>query len=188
MYRMLVTYTDFRDQEATDELFFHLTKAEVIDLEIGTRKGEGSLSASLQRIIDTKDGEEMYRTFKHVLTVSHGILSDDGKRHLKNERTREDFLSSAAFSALIERMLEDTDFAIEFVLNILPRGLQEEAQKLAGIEPTTPLAVVKDPEQITRQDLIELSTEEIPEVSRRIARGEVVVVDGPTEEVSQPAK
>lgn len=185
---MLVSYTDFHDEEATEELFFHLTKAEVIDLEIGTRKGEGSLSASLQRIIDTKDGEEMYRTFKHILTVSQGELSPDGKRHLKNDRTREEFLSSAAFSALIERMLEDTDFAIEFVLNILPRGLQEEAQKLAGIEPKTPLAIVTDPQKITRKEMIEWSTEDIPELSRKIARGEIIIVDDETQEVPQPAE
>lgn len=183
MYRKLVTFTDFNGEEATEELYFHLTKAEIVDLEVGTKKGEGSLSASLQRIIDTKNGEEMYRTFKYLLTVSHGVKSDDGRNFVKNDRTREEFLTSAAYSKLIEDMLENTDFAIEFVLGILPRGLQEEAQKLAGLPVGAPLAAVKEPRHITRTEMIEWPGDDVPNLSRLIATGEIVVDPDPESEV-----
>jgi hypothetical protein len=188
LFRKLVTYDDFNGEETTDELFFHLTKAEIIDLEVGTQKGEGSLTASLQRIIDTKNGEEMYRTFKHLLEISHGEKSDDGRHFVKNAQTRERFLSSGAYSALIEEMLENTDVAIEFVLNILPKGLQDEAQKLANAEGRKATEEREKfhgkPRLVTHQQLVETPSEEVPELSRQIATGEVEVVPNSAPEVS----
>lgn len=194
MYRKLVTYDDFNGEEQTEELFFHLTKAEIIDLEVGTKKGEGSLSASLQRIIDTKNGEEMYRTFKHILEVSHGEKSDDGRHFVKNAETRERFLSSGAYSALIEEMLANTDFAIEFVLKILPRGLQEEAQQLASAEGRKVTEEREKfhgkPRLVTRKEMLETDAEKVPELSRQIAAGEVRIISEPYEELegSPPAE
>lgn len=167
MLKKTITYTDFNEEEVTEDFFFYLSKAEMIELELSH---EGGLSASLQRIIDAKDNRALVMEFKNIILKSYGKRSDDGKRFIKNAELREEFESSEAYSTLFWELATDTDAAIVFVNGIIPSGMIEETAKIGESKP-----------EVTKMTWVEakaLSEEEAKGLGERIASGEVVIVGG----------
>jgi hypothetical protein len=140
-----ITYQDFNGEMVSEDFFFHLSKAELVELEMSHSDG---LSASLQRIIDAEDNKSIVAEFKNIILTAYGKRSSDGRRFTKNQELRDEFISTEAYSALFMELITDTDAAIEFVNGIIPQGLTEEAAKAAGIDSKkTPLIVVETEDQ-----------------------------------------
>jgi hypothetical protein len=176
-----ITYEDFNGDTVSEDFFFHLSKAELIELEMSH---EGGLSASLQRIVDAKDGKGIIEEFKNIILSAYGKRSEDGKRFVKNQLLREEFESTEAYSALFVELVTDTDAAVEFINGVVPANMIEEAAKLAS----TDLKVVEEPTSelpprmdnttlVTRADIAKMSPDEINQLSDRVAAGEVKLVD-----------
>ena len=179
MLKKTITYKDpFNDEEITEEFFFHLSKAEIVELEMSE---EGVLSAALKRIIDTKDGKRIMAEFKNIILGSYGKRSPDGKYFIKNDQLRQEFESSEAYSALFMELVTDAGKASEFVAGIIPKGMAEEAAKITRAD----LSVVEEPqteqkadvETVTRVELDNMSVEKLREAANRIARGDLKVVE-----------
>jgi hypothetical protein len=140
-----ITYTDFNDEEVSEDFFFHLSKAELVELELSH---QGGLSAALERIVAAEDGKAIIAEFKGIILGSYGQKSLDGRRFVKNAQLREEFESSEAYSVLFMELVTDTDAAIEFVNGIIPQGMEEEMTQLAEkMENKPELAVVSTPEK-----------------------------------------
>jgi hypothetical protein len=176
-----ITYEDFNGETVSEDFFFHLSKAELIELEMSH---EGGLSASLQRIVDAKDGKGIIEEFKNIILSAYGKRSEDGKRFVKNQLLREEFESTEAYSALFVELVTDTDAAVEFINGVVPANMIEEAAKLAS----TDLKVIEEPTSelpprmdnttlVTRADIAKMSPDEINQLSDRVAAGEVKLVD-----------
>lgn len=175
MLKKTITYKDpFNDEEISEEFHFHLSKAEIVELEMSE---EGGLSAALKRIIETKDGKRIMAEFKNIILNSYGKRSPDGKYFIKNQQLRDEFESSEAYSALFMELVTDSGAATEFVNGIIPKGLQEEAAKVVAGD----LSVVPEPEKevetVTRVELDDMSVEDLREAANRIARGDLKVVE-----------
>ena len=84
MLKKSITYEDFNGNEVTEEFAFHLSKADLIEMEAERR---GGLAAYLQHIIDSNDGAAIINAFKDLLLRSIGKVSEDGKRFVKSEET-----------------------------------------------------------------------------------------------------
>ena len=79
MLKRSITYTDFNGDEVTEVLYFHLTKPELIEMEV---ESSGGLSALLQRISENGDRKAIVAEFKKeqgvdltkdVLNLSMGL-------------------------------------------------------------------------------------------------------------------
>ncbi len=186
MLKKTITYTDFNDEEVTEELFFHLNKAELIELEMSH---DGGLSEALQRIINAQDGKGIVAEFKKIILGAYGKKSADGKRFVKNAQIREEFESSEAYSELFMELVTDTDAAIAFINGIVPQGLAQDAAKMAAIPaaPEAPSATVtKLPppvgetpqyETITSKEIDAMPEgEDKDRLYARIGKGEVKIV------------
>ncbi len=176
MLKKTITYKDYNGEEATDELFFHLSKAELIEMEM---EHEGGMLETLNRIIAAEDNAALIREFKHILLQSYGVRSADGKRFTKNQRLREEFESTEAYSTLFMQLVTDTDAAIEFFNGIVPDDMAPEMAKVTALEEAkkpeeTPNQEI---ETISRMELTTLSTNDFTEVQKRIAAGEVKIVE-----------
>ena len=69
MLKKTITYEDFNGETVSEDFFFHLSKAELVELELSH---QGGLSAALQRIVDAEDGKSIIansRTLFWVHTV-----------------------------------------------------------------------------------------------------------------------
>ena len=64
MLTKTVKYTDYNGNERTETLNFHLTKAEIAEMELSM---PGGMSATIQRIIEAQDTKELIAIFKDLL-------------------------------------------------------------------------------------------------------------------------
>ena len=169
MLKKTITYEDFNGDEVSEDFFFHLSKAELVEMELSHEDG---LSEALQRIIAAKDGKGIVTEFKNIILSAYGKRSSDGKRFVKNADVREEFESSEAYSTLFMELVTDTDAAIEFINGIVPSGLAEDAAKVTGAD----LEVVKPkPTVISKADIAAMSREDIINLPARVSAGEIVL-------------
>jgi hypothetical protein len=164
-----ITYEDFNGDEVSEDFFFHLSKAELVEMELSH---EGGLADSLQKIIADEDGKAIVAEFKNIILGAYGKRSSDGKRFVKNATTREEFESSEAYSTLFMELVTNTGSAVEFINGIVPTGLDQETAKITGAD----LEVVKPkPEVISRTEIGKMSPEDLQKLGVRIAQGEVEI-------------
>jgi hypothetical protein len=185
LIKKTITYEDFNGDEVTEDFYFHLTQAEVVELELSE---EGGMYESLQRMAAAEDGAGVLKEIKKMLLAAYGVRSPDGRKFVKNDELRAHFATTNAYSKLFMGMLTNTDEAIEFFNALTPPGLEEAAAKLAGIDTAqTPIIAVvteteepeekTEPKRISRQELHAMGQEELKELGVKLASGEVVVED-----------
>lgn len=129
MLKKTITYTDYNGMTRTEEFHFNLTKAEIVEMEMGT---SGGLAEMIQRIVAAQDTPSIIKVFKDLILKAYGQKSPDGKRFIKNEELREEFSQTEAYSQLFMELATDSEAAAAFVNGIVP----------ADIEKTKPQAVI----------------------------------------------
>ncbi len=113
-----VTYTDYKGVKREEELYFNLTKAEVAEMELSH---DGGLSEHIKKIVSAQSGKDIIALFKDLIIKSYGVISDDGKRFIKNDKLREEFVQTEAYSDLFMELASDADAASAFVNGIIPQ-------------------------------------------------------------------
>ena len=119
MLKKTITYTDFNGMERSEDLYFNLTKAEVMEMEMST---VGGLSEMIQRIIAAQDTPSIIKVFKDLVLKSYGEKSADGKRFIKTPEITEAFSQTEAYSVLFMELATDADSAAAFVNGIIPKA------------------------------------------------------------------
>lgn len=133
MLKLPIKYTNFNDEEVTEDFYFHLTKTEIFTV-FAEYEGEGGLEAFLRKMIRTTDYSTLVEEFKKIILTSYGEKSPDGRRFDKNDKIREDFRNSAAFDALFTMFLTDGDeFVAKFLDGIVPKDVAQ-AMKQADVQ------------------------------------------------------
>lgn len=126
MYSEKVTYTDYNGVERKEEFFFNLSKAELMEMEMGIVGGFG---AYVQKAIDAQDTPTLISVFKELLMKSYGVKSADGRRFIKNDEVRADFKETEAYSILFMKYATDDKAAAKFINGIVPADIGEQATK-----------------------------------------------------------
>ena len=134
MLKRTITYKDFNGTERTEDFYFNITKAELLDMEIAQ---EGGLKDYLERIINAKDGKKIYETMRNFILKAYGEKSPDGKRFIKSPELTEAFTQTEAFSDLILDLTTDADKAAAFVNGIMPSDLDEFLRKRKLLDDAT---------------------------------------------------
>lgn len=122
MLKKTIKYTDFDGEERTEDFYFNLTKAEIMEMNLTTY---GGLDKMIEKIIAAKDTPKIVALFKDLVLKSYGIKSDDGKRFIKNDKIREEFSQTEAYSELFMELATNEDAAIGFVNGIVPKELSD---------------------------------------------------------------
>jgi hypothetical protein len=172
LLKKTITYEDFNGDVTSEDLFFHLSKAELVELEMSH---EGGLSASLQKIVDAQDGKAIIAEFKSIILNSYGKKSEDGRRFIKNQTLRDEFESSEAYSTLFMELVTNTDAAIEFINGVIPKGMVEEAARVSQAPTLTAVAENPEKKTVTRQELAEMPMDDFVKTQEKLRTGEVVV-------------
>lgn len=121
-----ITYKDFDGEERTETHYFHISKAELTQLRLSAA---GGIEKRLQRIVDTKDQPSLIRQFTELFDMAYGVKSDDGRKFMKSPEILADFKATEAYSILFMELLQNDDTATEFIKQVLPSDLIEEAEK-----------------------------------------------------------
>ncbi len=117
MFVKQVKYTNLNGLEVEENVYFNLTKSEVMEMEL---KVDGTYSEKLETIFKKKNIPLLIKYIKEIILAAYGVKSDDGNRFYKNDKVREDFLASPAFDEIYYELLTDADKAAEFVQKIMP--------------------------------------------------------------------
>ena len=118
MLKKTITYTDYNGTERTENFYFNLSEAEVMEMEMGTT---GGMAEMIQRIVDAQDMPALMKVFKDIVMKAYGERSADGKYFMKkNGALAEAFIESEAYSVLFMELVTVEGAAAEFVNGIIP--------------------------------------------------------------------
>lgn len=123
MLKKTITYTDYNGTERTEDFYFNLSKAEIMEMELGTTGGFGEM---IQNIINAKDIPSIVKIFKDLVLKAYGEKSPDGKRFIKSPELAEEFAQTEAYSILFMELATDADSASAFVNGIIPSDIQKQ--------------------------------------------------------------
>ena len=123
MLKKIITYPDYNGVERTEPFYFNLSKAELMEMELGVT---GGMTEMLDKIIAAKDAPSLMKTFKEMIMKAYGVKSDDGKRLIKSEELSIAFTQTEAYSVLFMELITDDKAAADFVNGIIPNEIQAE--------------------------------------------------------------
>lgn len=126
MIKKTITYTDYNDVERKEDFYFHLSKAEITEMELSTT---GGLAEQIKRIVAAQDQPAIIKIFKDLILKAYGEKSADGKRfEKKNGELAAAFAETEAYSILFMELATDADAAAAFVNGIVPADTAKQAQ------------------------------------------------------------
>lgn len=129
MLQKSIKYVDYNGVEREEAFLFNLTKAELMEMELGTA---GGLTEMIQKIIQTKDQPSIIKIFKELILKAYGEKSADGKRFIKTDEhgnpLSRAFSETEAYSNLFMELSTDDKAAAAFVNGIIPEGLSKELE------------------------------------------------------------
>lgn len=129
MLKKTITYTDYNGVERTEDFYFNLSKAEILEMELTV---SGGYSAMIQKIIDAQDFPTILALWKELVIKAYGVKSADGKQFIKNDEVREAFTQCEAYSILFMSLALDADEAGRFVNGIMPNNWDSEKAALTA--------------------------------------------------------
>jgi len=132
MLKKTITYENFDGNTVTDDFYFNMTKAELVELELSEKDG---LAKTLQDIVDSKDGAKIIDYFKRIILMSYGERSDDGRKFLKSPDIANSFSHTEAYSQLFMELSTDADSASKFINAIMPSDLVAEVAAMSKSAP-----------------------------------------------------
>ena len=88
MLKETITYNDYNGVERTENFYFNLTKAELMEMELGT---SGGMTEYMNKIIEAQDGPSIMKVFKDIVFKAYGEKSADGRRFIKSKELSEEF-------------------------------------------------------------------------------------------------
>lgn len=120
MYRTDVTYENFDGEQVTETCYFNLTKAEMLQLQLQYPEG---YQVYLQRLVDDNNRKAMIDEFKHILSMSYGERSADGRKFVKSEEISNAFMASEAYSELFIKLISEEGYAEKFMSAVMPKDI-----------------------------------------------------------------
>ena len=116
MLKKTITYVDYNGTERKEDFYFNLSKAEIMEMEMGTT---GGMVEMINRIA-AQDAPAIIDVFKKMILTAYGEKSADGKRFIKSKEISEAFSQTEAYSQLFMELATDADAASKFVNGIVP--------------------------------------------------------------------
>jgi hypothetical protein len=139
MLKKTITFKDFFGVDKKRDYYFHLSKAELMEMELGTTGGYVEM---IQKIVDAQDSAKLMSVFKEFVLKSYGEISADGERFIKvddnGHRLADKFVETEAYSILFMELAGDADAFADFVNGIIPADLADKvAEQKPALAPVT---------------------------------------------------
>lgn len=126
MIKKTITFTDYDGNQRTDDYYFNLSKAELIEMQFTT---VGGMQRLLEDIARSHDNKRTFEMFKDIILRAYGKKSPDGIRFIKSKELSEEFEQTEAYSELILEFFEDGQKAADFINGVIPSDLAAEIAK-----------------------------------------------------------
>ena len=120
MFKETITYTDYNGEKRTEDFYFNLTKAELVEMQFSK---SGTMAEYIQQIKEKNDIPAIMEVFKKIILAAYGEKSLDGKYFYKTKngvKLAEDFMQTEAFSELYMKLAQDDNAAEKFIKRLIP--------------------------------------------------------------------
>lgn len=124
MFKKTVKCENFNGEVIEEDLYFNLTKAEVLKMELET---PGGYAAKLKEMYLKKDIPLIMKYMNEIILDAYGVKSPDGRKFMKSPEIRADFEATNAYSEFLVELLTDADKATAFINAIFPVEANAEA-------------------------------------------------------------
>lgn len=135
MLKKNIKYTDYNGVEREEDFFFNLSKAELMEMEMGTA---GGLAEMIQQTIKTQDAPTIIKIFKDIILKAYGEKSADGKRFVKVNDAgvplANGFAQTEAYSQLFMELATNADAAANFIKGIIPGDIEIPESEIKKLE------------------------------------------------------
>ncbi len=135
MLKKAIKYTDYDGVEREEQFMFNLSKAELMEMEMGTN---GGLARNIQNLVDAQDATAIIKIFKDIILKAYGEKSADGKRFIKVDKDGTPlsvaFSQTEAFSVLFMELATDADAAAKFINGIVPADMNVSEAELKKLQ------------------------------------------------------
>lgn len=127
MLKKTFEFEDYNGVKRKEDHYFNLSKAEIMEMELGTT---GGLAEMIQRVVDAQDTPSIVKIFKDLILKAYGIKSPDGRKFIKidesGHRVADDFAQTEAYSMLFMELATDADAASAFINGIVPNDVKAD--------------------------------------------------------------
>ena len=126
MYKITETYTDYDDNQRTEDFYFNYSEAELTDLQFSV---SGGLAGMIDKIIKTNDMPKLVELFRELIQKAYGQKSNDGRRFMKSPELTKEFTETVAYSQIYMRLATDSKAAQEFINKVVPKSMKDKMQQ-----------------------------------------------------------
>lgn len=131
MLKKEITFKDYNGVVRTENHYFNLSKAELMEMEMSI---SGGFVEMVNRIVEAQDYPSLARIFKEFIMKSYGVKSDDGRRFIKSDELSTAFSQTEAYTELYMELATDTKSAVEFLNGIVPEDISKaSADKIQAL-------------------------------------------------------
>jgi hypothetical protein len=130
MLKKTISYKDWDGNPVTEDFYFNLTEAELMELEL-SEDGEG-FGETIKKAIQKESGKVVLDAFKRLITLSIGKRV--GNRFVKSDEVKSEFMETGAYSALFMELATNADAGAAFVKGLFPSDLAEKVEQQELIE------------------------------------------------------
>jgi hypothetical protein len=150
MIKETVTYTDFDNNEVTEELYFHISTSELIDWY--AQEGE-DFPEQLKKLAESGNAPVIINTFKEIMAKGYGArVEGNSTRFFKDDRQTKEFISSPAFDQLLFDLMSDPKRAEKFFNGMFPADLVEQAADQIKMATLQPMKEAKGPISMSKEE------------------------------------
>ena len=110
------TYKDYNGIERKETWCFNLTRADLLERELGAF---GGLDELLKRLVREERPKEIVAMFKELILSSVGRKSPDGRRFERTQAIQDDFYQTEAYSQLFVELVTDATKMRQFLLAVV---------------------------------------------------------------------
>lgn len=135
MLKKTIIYHDYDGNERSENFYFNLSKAEVMEMEFSFT---GGMTNVIEQMVNTQDTARIMELFKKIIMAAYGEKSADGKRFMKigpdGRRLAEGFVETEAYSELFMELVSDPKKFADFIAAVIPALPAEAKAALAAAE------------------------------------------------------
>lgn len=126
MYKKTITYTDYNGVERTEDFYFNLSKAELMEMQLSH---PGGFEEWINRIIRANDTETLVKVFSDIIGKAYGEKDETGRRFIKSPELTKAFMETEAYSELYMELITDDGAAANFINSIVPKVVSQSDNK-----------------------------------------------------------
>lgn len=133
MHKHSITYVDFAGETRTEDFYFNISRAELIEMQYSV---EGGMSAWLETAVKRQNHNELMNFITNFILKSYGERSADNRRFIKKDENGRPlsrfFEETDAYSELLMELGSDMDKLIAFINEVIPK-VDESGKKVITI-------------------------------------------------------